>query len=137
MSVLPDWISQVRVMHDELRTYFTFIFSFRDLQEVLFLRFLFRFFCILFFLLLGGWTDTPPIAFECGGTVVNVAVTVDGERPIGARARRIKEPWLLLVSTSGGQGCRVTTETVCETLRDLEDHCQPQAPGEHALQHLQ
>ncbi|XP_048886958.1 L-fucose kinase isoform X1 [Brienomyrus brachyistius] len=77
----------------------------------------------------GGWTDTPPIAFECGGTVVNVAVKVDGERPIGARARRIREPRLLLVSTSGGQDCRVTTETMCETLRDLEDHCQPQAPG--------
>ncbi|XP_036390932.1 L-fucose kinase [Megalops cyprinoides] len=77
----------------------------------------------------GGWSDTPPIAFERGGAVVNVAVKVDGRRPIGARARRIKEPHLLLVSSSGGRGSRVATEIVCRTLKDLEDHCQPHAPG--------
>lgn len=46
--------------------------------------------------LAGGWTDTPPITFEAsggvtggdgGGLVVNAAVTVDGVRPIGCRAR--------------------------------------------------
>uniref|UniRef100_A0AAY4CRX2 L-fucose kinase n=1 Tax=Denticeps clupeoides TaxID=299321 RepID=A0AAY4CRX2_9TELE len=77
----------------------------------------------------GGWSDTPPITFERGGAVVNVAVKVDGSRPIGARARRIREPRLLLVSSSRGPDCRVSTETVCETLQDLEDHCQPHAPG--------
>ncbi|KAJ8417008.1 hypothetical protein AAFF_G00282350 [Aldrovandia affinis] len=77
----------------------------------------------------GGWSDTPPIAFERGGAVVNVAVKVDGRRPIGAKARRIKEPRLILVSSSSGRDCRVATETICETLRDLEDHCQPHAPG--------
>ncbi|XP_062402786.1 L-fucose kinase isoform X1 [Sardina pilchardus] len=77
----------------------------------------------------GGWSDTPPIAFERGGAVVNVAVKVDGRRPIGARARRIREPRLLLVTSSSGQDCSVATETVCETLQDLEDHCQPHAPG--------
>ncbi|KAG5839076.1 hypothetical protein ANANG_G00201100 [Anguilla anguilla] len=77
----------------------------------------------------GGWSDTPPIAFERGGAVVNVAVRVGGRRPIGARARRIKEPHLLLVSSSGGRDCQVATETVCLTLQDLEDHCQPHAPG--------
>ncbi|KAI1904031.1 hypothetical protein AGOR_G00001500 [Albula goreensis] len=77
----------------------------------------------------GGWSDTPPIAFERGGAVVNVAVKVDGRRPIGARARRIQEPRLLLVCSSGAGDCRVATETVCETLQDLEDHCQPHAPG--------
>ncbi|XP_062402787.1 L-fucose kinase isoform X2 [Sardina pilchardus] len=76
----------------------------------------------------GGWSDTPPIAFERGGAVVNVAVKVDGRRPIGARARRIREPRLLLVTSSSGQDCSVATETVCETLQDLEDHCQPHAP---------
>ncbi|KAJ8249080.1 hypothetical protein GJAV_G00230970 [Gymnothorax javanicus] len=78
----------------------------------------------------GGWSDTPPIAFEHGGAVANVAVRVGGRRPIGARARRIKEPHLLLVSSSGeGQDCQVSTETMCVTLQDLEDHCQPNAPG--------
>ncbi|KAJ8343194.1 hypothetical protein SKAU_G00305230 [Synaphobranchus kaupii] len=77
----------------------------------------------------GGWSDTPPIAFERGGAVVNVAIQVGSRRPIGARARRIKEPRLLLVSSGGGRDCQVATETVCLTLQDLEDHCQPHAPG--------
>ncbi|XP_051548689.1 L-fucose kinase [Myxocyprinus asiaticus] len=77
----------------------------------------------------GGWSDTPPIAFEHGGLVVNVAIKVDGKRPIGARVRRIPEPHLLLVSTSGEPGCSISTETLCEVLTDLEDYCQPQAPG--------
>ncbi|KAM6970127.1 L-fucose kinase [Aplochiton taeniatus] len=79
--------------------------------------------------LAGGWSDTPPIAFEHGGSVTNVAVKVDGRRPIGARARRITEPRLLLVSSSGGRDSGVSTETVCERLEDLKDHCQPHAPG--------
>ncbi|XP_063052854.1 L-fucose kinase [Engraulis encrasicolus] len=77
----------------------------------------------------GGWSDTPPIAFERGGAVVNVAVRVDGRRPIGAKARRVPEPRLLLVTSSGAVDCSVATETVCTSLQDLEDHCQPHAPG--------
>uniref|UniRef100_A0A3B4APC6 L-fucose kinase n=1 Tax=Periophthalmus magnuspinnatus TaxID=409849 RepID=A0A3B4APC6_9GOBI len=79
--------------------------------------------------LAGGWSDTPPIAFEHGGSVTNVAVKVDGQYPIGARARRIKEPHLLLVSHSGGRDSAVSTETLCESLKDLKDYCQPHAPG--------
>ncbi|XP_053497718.1 L-fucose kinase isoform X1 [Ictalurus furcatus] len=77
----------------------------------------------------GGWSDTPPIAFEYGGVVVNVAVKVDGKRPIGARARRIPEPRLVLSSRSGTPDCSVTTQTVCNDLADLKDYCQPHAPG--------
>uniref|UniRef100_A0A8C7Z3L0 L-fucose kinase n=1 Tax=Oryzias sinensis TaxID=183150 RepID=A0A8C7Z3L0_9TELE len=79
--------------------------------------------------LAGGWSDTPPIAFEHGGSVTNIAVKVDGRRPIGAKARRIPEPHLRLVSYSGGQESRVSMETVCESLQDLKDYCQPHAPG--------
>ncbi|KAF1371528.1 hypothetical protein PFLUV_G00269220 [Perca fluviatilis] len=79
--------------------------------------------------LAGGWSDTPPIAFEHGGSVTNVAVKVDGKRPIGARARRIREPRLLLVSHAGGRDSGVSTETVCDSLDDLKDCCQPHAPG--------
>ncbi|XP_035981542.1 L-fucose kinase [Fundulus heteroclitus] len=78
--------------------------------------------------LAGGWSDTPPIAFEHGGSVTNIAVKVDGKRPIGARARRIVKPHLLLVSHSGGRS-GASTETVCDTLDDLRDYCQPHAPG--------
>lgn len=79
--------------------------------------------------LAGGWSDTPPIAFEHGGSVTNVAVKVDGKRPIGARARRIAKPHLLLVSYSGRRGSGVSTEIVCESVDDLRDYCQPHAPG--------
>ena len=45
---------------------------------------------------LGGWSDTPPITYEHGGVVINAAITIDGKKPIGARARRIPEYRLVL-----------------------------------------
>lgn len=61
--------------------------------------------------------------------MTNVAVKVDGQRPIGARARRLREPRLLLVSHIGGRDSGVSTETVCNVLDDLKDYSQPHAPG--------
>ncbi|XP_066439899.1 L-fucose kinase [Eleutherodactylus coqui] len=77
----------------------------------------------------GGWSDTPPITYEHGGAVVNVAVLVDGKRPMGARARRIPDPLLRLYSKSGPPGAEIHIELTCESLVDLQDYCQPQAPG--------
>ncbi|XP_069595628.1 L-fucose kinase isoform X1 [Ranitomeya imitator] len=77
----------------------------------------------------GGWSDTPPITYEHGGAVVNVAVLVDGKRPIGARARRIPEPVLRLYSKSGPAGAEIHLQLTCGNLDDLQDYCQPQAPG--------
>ncbi|XP_022703217.1 L-fucose kinase-like isoform X1 [Varroa jacobsoni] len=37
--------------------------------------------------LYGGWTDTPPVCYEMGGSVVNMAILVDGTHPISAKAR--------------------------------------------------
>ncbi|XP_075045508.1 LOW QUALITY PROTEIN: L-fucose kinase [Mixophyes fleayi] len=77
----------------------------------------------------GGWSDTPPITYEHGGAVVNVAVLVDGQRPMGARARRIPEPQLRLCSNSGPRGAELHTALTCHSLADLQDYRQPQAPG--------
>ncbi|NWS76184.1 FUK kinase, partial [Crotophaga sulcirostris] len=77
----------------------------------------------------GGWSDTPPITYEHGGAVVDVAVLVDGCRPIGARVRRISEPELRLVSLSGTPGGEAVAELVCRELEHLQDYCQPHAPG--------
>ena len=33
----------------------------------------------------GGWTDTPPICYEMGGKVVDVALSLDGKKPIGCK----------------------------------------------------
>lgn len=38
--------------------------------------------------LAGGWSDTPPLSFEMGGEVTNVAVLLQGKRPMGARVGR-------------------------------------------------
>ncbi|XP_069882365.1 L-fucose kinase [Dipodomys merriami] len=75
----------------------------------------------------GGWSDTPPIAYEFGGAVVGLAVRVDGCRPIGARARRITEPELWLAM--GPQKDEMATKIVCRSLDNLQDYCQPHAPG--------
>ncbi|XP_053558225.1 L-fucose kinase [Bombina bombina] len=77
----------------------------------------------------GGWSDTPPITYEHGGAVVNIAVLVDGQRPMGARARRISQPELLLFSDSGPKGMQLHTQVTCKRLSDLQDYCQPHAPG--------
>uniref|UniRef100_A0A8C8RF37 L-fucose kinase n=1 Tax=Pelusios castaneus TaxID=367368 RepID=A0A8C8RF37_9SAUR len=77
----------------------------------------------------GGWSDTPPITYEHGGAVMDVAILVDGRRPIGAQARRIAEPMLRLVSASGVLEGEVVLELVCQDLEDLQDYCQPHAPG--------
>ncbi|XP_039236765.1 L-fucose kinase isoform X3 [Pipra filicauda] len=77
----------------------------------------------------GGWSDTPPITYEHGGAVVDVAVLVDGCRPIGARVRRIPTPELRLVSLSGAPPSQAVTELVCQELEHLQDYCQPHAPG--------
>ncbi|KAI1235477.1 hypothetical protein IHE44_0002342 [Lamprotornis superbus] len=77
----------------------------------------------------GGWSDTPPITYEHGGAVVDVAVLVDGCRPIGARVRRIVQPELRLVSLSGTPQSEVVAELVCRELEHLQDYCQPHAPG--------
>ncbi|XP_004600934.2 L-fucose kinase isoform X1 [Sorex araneus] len=75
----------------------------------------------------GGWSDTPPLAYELGGAVLGLAVRVDGRRPIGARARRIPEPELRLAV--GPRRDEMTLRIVCRSLEDLRDHCQPHAPG--------
>ncbi|NWX91313.1 FUK kinase, partial [Nothoprocta pentlandii] len=75
----------------------------------------------------GGWSDTPPITYEHGGAVVDVAVLVDGQWPLGARVRRIGAPELRLASVSRTPRGRV--ELVCRELEHLRDYCQPHAPG--------
>lgn len=62
--------------------------------------------------------------------MVDVAVLVDGCRPIGARVRRISEPELRLVSLGGAPQSEAAVELVCRELEHLQDYCQPHAPGE-------
>lgn len=39
----------------------------------------------------GGWSDTPPYCNENGGTVLNAAILLNGEKPVSVTLTRIKE----------------------------------------------
>ena len=60
----------------------------------------------------GGWTDTPPYSLECGGTVLNAAITLRGVHPIVAEAEWLREP-------------RIRFESL-----DIETSFEPQTAGE-------
>ncbi|KAL6077888.1 Fucose kinase [Balamuthia mandrillaris] len=75
----------------------------------------------------GGWTDTPPICFEHRGCVVNIALKMEGKKPIVAKARRIPEP--VIIMHLGGEGTTHTTELCCRECSHLSDFAQPLAAG--------
>ncbi len=62
--------------------------------------------------LAGGWTDTPPYTNRYGGTVVNLAVDLNGQCPVQVFARRTRECVLRFHSIDLG---------VTETMRDIDD----------------
>lgn len=39
----------------------------------------------------GGWSDTPPYCYECGGTVLNAAIALNGQLPVEVTLTRIPE----------------------------------------------
>jgi len=53
----------------------------------------------------GGWSDTPPFCLDWGGTVLNIAVALDGAYPIATTVRRIPE--LLIRCNCGEDGSTV------------------------------
>ena len=67
----------------------------------------------------GGWSDTPPISIELGGTVVNAAVTLNGQYPIQVVAKLNTERTIRLTSIDLGE--RLTLRTTAEVL----DHRDP------------
>ncbi len=50
----------------------------------------------------GGWSDTPPFCMEHGGTVLNVALKLNGGYPIEVTVKKIEEPKIILASTDIG-----------------------------------
>jgi fucokinase len=62
----------------------------------------------------GGWSDTPPFCFDWGGTVLNVALEIDGSYPIETSIRRIDEP--VIRCNSDGNGAPAEFRTSEELL---------------------
>jgi fucokinase len=56
----------------------------------------------------GGWSDTPPFCLDWGGTVLNLAVTINGAYPITTTVRRLDAP---LVRCCVGEACLEFTDT--------------------------
>lgn len=50
----------------------------------------------------GGWSDTPPYCMENGGTVINAAISFDGDLPIEVTLKRTDKPAMILASTDIG-----------------------------------
>ena len=46
----------------------------------------------------GGWSDTPPYCNEKGGTVLNVAILLNGEKPVEVILEKIDEPKIVFDS---------------------------------------
>ena len=57
--------------------------------------------------LAGGWTDTPPVCNEVGGSVVNVAIGLNGREPIHVVAKLIEDPVIMLHSVDLGASERL------------------------------
>ena len=60
----------------------------------------------------GGWSDTPPFCLDWGGTVLNIAVELNGQCPIRTSARRIDE--LEIRCSAGGPGVEPEVFTTSE-----------------------
>lgn len=85
----------------------------------------------------GGWTDTPPQSLELGGTVVNMAITVEGRYPIVAYAEPLDVPEVSLRLLPSGATTAVGSSR--ELVSDLSDpycllrsvvrYCWPVAEG--------
>ncbi len=46
----------------------------------------------------GGWSDTPPYCIEEGGTVLNAAILLNGERPVKVNIKQIDEKQIVFDS---------------------------------------
>ena len=62
----------------------------------------------------GGWTDTPPYCLLEGGSVVNLAIELNGQPPLQAYIKPSREPKIILRSIDLG------ASEVVETYEDLQ-----------------
>ena len=71
----------------------------------------------------GGWSDTPPICIEMGGTVFNAAVTLNGARPVKVRVRRLREREVRVESADLGRSCVISDIAEIRAAKDPSDWC--------------
>jgi galactokinase/mevalonate kinase-like predicted kinase len=69
--------------------------------------------------LAGGWTDTPPYCIMAGGTVVNLAVELNGQLPLQVYARPLAKPKIVLRSIDQGQTLEINSFEELQRYRQL------------------
>ena len=67
----------------------------------------------------GGWSDTPPICNIEGGTVLNVAVKLDGKRPIEVVVKPRRDKFVKVVSKDLGK------RRILKSAAEIADHSDP------------
>ena len=67
----------------------------------------------------GGWSDTPPICNDEGGTVLAAAVSLDGKRPIEVTVRERKDRLVRIVSKDLGK------RRLLKSAAEVADHHDP------------
>lgn len=67
----------------------------------------------------GGWSDTPPICNIEGGTVLNVAVKLDGKRPIEVVVKPRRDKFVRVVSKDLGK------RRILKSAAEIADHSDP------------
>lgn len=78
----------------------------------------------------GGWSDTPPYCMENGGTVLNAAISLNGNLPIEVTVKKFLKPVIALASTDIGS----YKEFDCvEELQDCRNPSDPFALHKAAL----
>ena len=55
----------------------------------------------------GGWSDTPPYCNENGGTVLNAAISLNGDLPVKVTLRKLKEEKIVFDSRRYGYTWRI------------------------------
>lgn len=67
----------------------------------------------------GGWSDTPPICYDRGGTVLVAGVTLEGVQPIEAVVKRRTQPGVLVRSKD------LKKRRVLKSDAEIADHSDP------------
>ncbi len=71
--------------------------------------------------LAGGWSDTPPMCVERGGSVVNAAILLHGRQPLQAVVKRLDEPRIVIQSVDLGKSRTFTRSSELLAASDPAD----------------
>lgn len=69
----------------------------------------------------GGWSDTPPYCMENGGTVLNAAISLNGQLPIEVTVKKLDRPVIALASTDIGSYKEFTDMIQLQDCRNPSD----------------